>query len=383
MIDRILASVQVVHDEISIGIDQNEESDVAGIRLTTERDPASTPSAEAPEPLATENSTIMSNIMVLDRPTPTNVQGVNISAIQEAISTTVTSRVPYNEFTENDVLFYSAFPHLFPLGRGIPSTGTVPEVNVKHMLNQFSNQFVKSSQLIFLLFNQKQRHQVAQSVKARVMSNPESFERFSTTIADDDFQARLTRAAENPAGPEARQVLRETLPFMKLCGGKVAYSPIERNESITNLYALVQRFSIPSFFLTLSQDDVHSPMTVRMCIPSIDNTSFPASDEGFLEAMQTNQHNFQTIDLGKTINLNQPYIGEYDLQKLVANNPVASSAIYNETVNAIFEVIVGLPFSNSIRKTTPFSTKTGAYGKVSATYIVTEVQGRKTLHGHS
>ena len=31
-----------------------------------------------------------------------------------------TSKVPYNEYAENDALFRSTFPHLFLLGKGLP-----------------------------------------------------------------------------------------------------------------------------------------------------------------------------------------------------------------------------------------------------------------------
>jgi hypothetical protein len=51
--------------------------------------------------------------------------------------------VPLNEFVENHNLYHSAFPHLFPLGKGITTTGSIPQKGMIHMLNQVSRVFAK------------------------------------------------------------------------------------------------------------------------------------------------------------------------------------------------------------------------------------------------
>ena len=76
-------------------------------------------------------------------------------------------------------------------------------------------------------------------------------------------------------------------------------------------------------------------------------------------------------------------VGEYNLHKLVAENPVASSTVYEAIINCLFNVLIGIEFSKNVRKTVPLSTKMGVLGRPVAVYIVTEVQGRQVLHGHS
>ena len=82
---------------------------------------------------------------------------------------------PLNEFEQNDALFYCAFPHLFPLGKGLRKKGSIPQKDVNHMENQWHGKFSGCLRLQFLIFDQLQRHSTAIATHATVQSNPESF----------------------------------------------------------------------------------------------------------------------------------------------------------------------------------------------------------------
>jgi hypothetical protein len=75
---------------------------------------------------------------------------------------------PINEFTSNDENFYGTFPTLFPLGCGLRKPGSIPTADAKHMLNQHSAIFGDSATLIFIMFNQTQRHVVVKALAGRV-----------------------------------------------------------------------------------------------------------------------------------------------------------------------------------------------------------------------
>ena len=62
-----------------------------------------------------------------------------------------TTDTPTNEFSKNNVLFLEAFPHLFPLGKGMPFKRGIPNDYLVHFLCQGHNQFVGDAAFISLL----------------------------------------------------------------------------------------------------------------------------------------------------------------------------------------------------------------------------------------
>ena len=75
---------------------------------------------------------------------------------------------PLCEFDNNDRIILLAFPHLFLFGKGIPTKGSLSQKFINHLLCQFDGRFATHSRLLFLLFNQKQRHLLARSVSKRL-----------------------------------------------------------------------------------------------------------------------------------------------------------------------------------------------------------------------
>ncbi len=89
---------------------------------------------------------------------------------------------PLNEFISNDVLFYVAFPIAFPIECGLQKPGSIPEYDARHMLMQHSRIFAEDSNLLFILFNQCQRHVVAWSLVAKVKASPADFNAFAQIV---------------------------------------------------------------------------------------------------------------------------------------------------------------------------------------------------------
>jgi hypothetical protein len=58
-------------------------------------------------------------------PSPKERSGVRDHEVPE-IAAHRTSDTPYNEFSENDLLYYETFPWLFPFGEGLPFKGSIP-----------------------------------------------------------------------------------------------------------------------------------------------------------------------------------------------------------------------------------------------------------------
>jgi len=75
-----------------------------------------------------------------------------------------------NEFSDNDTALYGVFWYEFLLCKGL-GTGSVDLASRRHMLLQYTGQFARNQEFIFLLANQTQRHMYARAVNVQVKSN--------------------------------------------------------------------------------------------------------------------------------------------------------------------------------------------------------------------
>lgn len=221
---------------------------------------------------------------------------------------------PMNEFENNSSLLQKVFWYHFPLNLGIKETGTLSLSSTKHLMMHYSNRFATDKMFIFVLADQQQRHAVARAVSARVKIGPDSFETFTKIVAADDFNELLQKAVATPTGKEASEIMKRVVPFITLSGNKVPWGAIERQSLVTEIIALSRRFGPASVFLTISPDDVHHPTCIRLCCRSNNNTSFPATDDGFIKHLRTQREMFST----------QMDVSNAALKKLAAENPVAT-----------------------------------------------------------
>ena len=284
------------------------------------------------------------------------------------------SNTPLNEFTENEQLFHLAFPNLFLFGKGVATAGSLPNKFVTYLLRQFTTSFAHERGFLFTAVNQRQRHDAARATAARVRVDPDSFQQFCNSTADQNFKELSIKAVANPTGKEAKQVLATCSKFMKLAGKSVPFSPAARDAGMTKLYAFCQYFGMPGAYLTFAPDDVHQVLGIRLCYASIDNNSFPANGASLLSALMNGETFFET----------SIKIGEPDLHVLMNSNPVAAAEIFNRIQNAVYEHLLGVKPDDYSRKTVPLGNNLrGVFGKTIAVFSVVETQARISLHGHS
>ena len=391
----IISNMILIDDPDAIQIEVQTCADVAQIRIQ--------PEEEVDNNDNKTHDVILTDILLTERDCskdPQNAVDIVLKSIKNAVATVVENShenvdsikytsseiqnlepitiqvqrgvIPLSEFEQNMDIFYGAFPYLFLIGKGFESHGSIPPQSVKHLLRQYSQQFACDKRFIFYLFNQTQRHAAAQGVDARLKCNPSAFEAFSEAVCDPNFQEIIDAAIVNPKGAEAKEVMKRLGTYIELCGNKVPFGPAERNLGITKLYSLVHRYGLPSIFLTISPDDVHSPMALRLCFPSITNSDHPAQAETFLNALRTGELEFQEIS-----------INNFGLLKLIAQNPVASAEIFNKMMETVWSALIGIKSEKFQKKTVPISSKDdGIFGQNVATFGVFEVQGRGSLHTH-
>jgi len=204
---------------------------------------------------------------------------------------------PMNEFEGNPNLQYSVFPFLFVLGRGLRKQGSVPVGDCRHLLLQFTCNFATCPRLIFFLFDQLQRHAASRTIAARFRNTSESLEKLQNWVGDSEFMEELKRAMKKPESKEAKSLLAKITPHIKTISSEVPYSPAQRKASMAHLYSMAHHFGLPSVFVTYAPDFTNGVLNLRMAIPSTDNNGIPATDDGLLDALRSQQSVHKEIKL--------------------------------------------------------------------------------------
>lgn len=177
---------------------------------------------------AGKDSTIFSNLLLHtpEKPTANEIEKNLLQAAGKTFlphANLIASRLgsPVNEFEANDEILVDLFPQEFLLGRNFPTKGTLPEKEVLHLLRQRTCAFSHNARLIFLLFNQKQRHLHSSTVAGFALGNPTKMEELGQLMKDPEFLKMVEAAALNAEGDEAKAVLKQLAPLVRVMGQKV------------------------------------------------------------------------------------------------------------------------------------------------------------------
>ena len=109
------------------------------------------------------------------------------------------------------------FPHLFLLGQGQPTGGSVQSKLARHWLLQFDGRFARSMPLLFALFNQLQRHAACRKTALRVKGGATGVGKFVELANDATFRERLERAVAQPKSADARSIAMMIMRYVRAC----------------------------------------------------------------------------------------------------------------------------------------------------------------------
>ena len=280
---------------------------------------------------------------------------------------------PVNEFTQTPEILMGAFPHLFMRGCGPFDTQGPPGVQaMRHMMLQFHCQFATSHQLILYLFNMMRRTETIRKISARVRNHEAAFQRFMEMLDDPDFEERLIQARDNPDLPESRRLAAELEAVIQVTSAGVGYTKASRQQSISHLYNMAQKFGLPGLFVTITLDDAFHGLSVRMTLPSRTNFTFPASGEGFMEALRQGAERFEEVTISDDVLYNR-----------IASNPVAAAETFHYLLDAILEHLFGLKAVSGVRRRRIYLNQPkGIFGHLKAHGGCIESTGRGALHYH-
>ena len=310
----------------------------------------------------------------------------NSSTCSNKLQKSIRDADPINEFERNDHAITGSFPDIFLFGKlfNDEAQGHLTQEQCEHILLQFSNVASSSKDLLFFLFNQKQRFQNIKGVNAKVRGNQKAFDEFAELASSKEFLCKLSSAEENPSGKDAKEVIKKVLPILNVSGKRTPFGALERSFAISKMLAMTRRYGPASVFLTIAPDDVNNPTSFRLSFRSISNAVFPAIvDDTFFRALQQN-----TSFIAETsIPIKRHSAGYIARLKAATDNPIATTLEFKAMLHSVFEILIGLPESMmeayKVKKTTPYTTlRKGVFGQVIAGYAVIEESDRKSLHTH-
>jgi len=294
-----------------------------------------------------------------------------------------------NEFTANNLILISTFPHLFPLGNGPARVGSMATADSRHLLLQYNPAFGSCAQLIFLLFNQLQRHGALSSLAAAVRNNDAAFAEFKELAANDSTLASIEAALASPAAPASKALIIKLDRILRIFNRMVPFSAAARKAKLGDFTANVRHFGHALFFNTVSPDPVGNLGLLRGTHDTFDNHSFPATEDGYVA----------NVLAGKPVcyAVFPPGASVAEGQRIAAESPTTYGALlaracthaaaaaegFRQDISALFRHVYGLPLVSETRRTLPREDQAvGALGATSAFVSATECNGRGWLHNH-
>jgi hypothetical protein len=257
------------------------------------------------------------------------------------------SGAPENEFDDNEGLLARTFPWVFMFGKvGMPPNSGVNMELRRRLLLQYDRRFEREPALIFLLFNQMQRHRAAQNI---VTAPPGTIDDINALAALPNIEDVLAEAfSEHPsdAGKETRKLIMRGLQIGE---SSVPFARTEMDRAFTTMIGMMRWFGCPLIFLTITPLAIDSAFALKLCA------------------------------FGETID-----IRSYDERsKAVLQSPAMSSVYFQKMIGFILEEVVCIPETSAKKTKADDATAcVGIFGQCVAEAHTVEVQGRTALHAH-
>jgi len=268
---------------------------------------------------------------------------------------------PLNEYSNNPEILHLAFPLLFPLGitaRQIGSSGLLRQRTVRRLLCSANGRFARSKSLLFLLMNQKMRHDNNMNVALRINANTELSRKFVKFVNSEDFERLCIAAAANPKGKCARILLAKVRPLVAVSGQTTKWSALERSACKGKLFSMAQIFTPSALFVTFAPKALDCDLVVRNA------------------AVQLGMSDCEIISLFNAARLNERV-------RIVSDNPVAQARAFEHIVRGFCNVILGMErWNERDSREQRIQRKRGIFGTPLAYFGPIETQHRGTLHLH-
>ena len=275
-----------------------------------------------------------------------------------------------NEFEQNHVIMGGTFPFEFTLG--VPSKfsrGHLPHHIFQRLLKAYTRNFENCHNFIFLSFNQVQRHAASSAVSYKAKASDSHLNKLASVLKSSDFDRKLKIALVSPYGKESKELLRIMIPLLRTTGKTIPWGPLERNNELSVLYGMQQRYGPHSLFITFSQMNATQPLVIRLGSRKFKSLENDDSHPGEVEKGEViwnsdDCSNFRTAT--------------------ARNSPATCAAYFDMVCKAVLKYLFGvqLDAKKEVLIDEMIAGILGSALKARAAHGVPEAQARGALHLH-
>jgi len=299
---------------------------------------------------------------------------------------------PLCEFLTDDYNIATCFPDVFPLGRvyGRP-IGSLSHSQRSHLLQQFTKIPSKDRRLIGHMYDATSRTKVIAGVNCYTRDNELAKEIINKLLEDEEQQALLNLAIQNPDSELGRCVYKKYSKCVKYSARQISFAAGEGCKIKSQITESTMRYGSPSAFLTYSIEGKSNPRAIRLCHRTVNNTTFPAQ---FTEGSKFGSDGADFIDKLRDQSIptgqGQIMLDEEWRANAETADPATFVAQSKQMVNDILSLLLGIPPQDffakadgvSRRKTKYFMCNKGVLGHALAYIGIVEAHSRGALHYH-
>ena len=282
-----------------------------------------------------------------------------------------------NEFLFNDKIILGAFFDVFPLGQGIVTKGSTSKEWRDHFLRLGTQQVASNISLLFLLFNQLQRHTACSGVSIKAKSNSGTFRRFQYFMSRPNLTEDIASAIANPDSSKTRKFLDQLLRCCSVVGKKVPFGDSQRRMGIITMMNEWRYFGCSSFFNTIPWTEVDCPLSCRLALQAASSRNYINPHDGEGEPYRMCQ-DIKTVPESRE-----------DRAKLVADHPILQAVVFERMNDAVNTHLYGLEIGANVKKTSTIEERQerneivkGLFGVLLCGDDAHEASGRGTMHTH-
>ena len=282
---------------------------------------------------------------------------------------------PLSDYEQQNSILYGAFPTVFPLGQGCGQpTGPLNVKARKFLLSHFTRRPAKNQLLLLQLHNVKQRADTGRVMAASVRTDQRPLRRFFEIVNAPDYSTRLRVAMNSPNGVESKRLVRELAPYIMMTASRIPFSPLERGtRAASELLAFVRFYGVPNAFLTIGFDERRMAIIARIASRQADNVTESARDFWRCPPdCPTLASEANAWPVGMVVS-EDTEIWRTNVGNDISRDPAAIALMCQRLVDAVLELLVGVPMRSRKTSTDFTSRPKGCFGRPRAWFSVTEV----------
>ena len=276
------------------------------------------------------------------------------------------SAEPFVEWTQNDILYLSAFPDLFLLGTGI-ANNQIPADQWHFFADYYDGRF-EDPMFIAVGFNQLQRLSCIRKSASVTSKEKRKLEGLGMLANSELFRRQLNHAKDHPQLKASKQLNAKICQIVSILGSPVPFSPFERAASRPKMVALHYRYGPLAYFVTAAPAEFEDLNVLRACC--VTDWNHPECVLTRAGCTRQDLPEFVTANSGVRL-------------RLTKGRPFLQALFFRLKIKIFLNSIVGCPQSKESRRSRDYLEQSrGAFGRVSAVNGVIEPQKEGRLHFH-